>query len=174
MKTVLWSIGMFVLLIAIPLGAEAQFPTPKPRPVAAENVAQAAPPASPPVVVSAPTQAAATSSPWTQSDVLQWIWTALGTIITGLFGKQVVWPSQSKPAEFQPPRSVTDLLNKIGDPATRKAIDEHLLTIVQSGIPGGLLQAGASAVPGVGPILVQLEPGVRRMVEDILAKRAAP
>lgn len=174
MRNLMWcltAVAIFVGCLAVDaqFSTRAQFPTP--RPAATEAVAPMPVPPIPlaSVATSTPVQAAAPSTGWTQSDILQWIWTALGTLVTGLVGKQVLWPSQAK-SDTAPPKTVTDLLAKF-DPATRKQMDSYLLQVIQSGLPGLAVQAGASAVPGVGPVIAALEPTLRKIVTEALQSR---
>lgn len=176
MKTFLWSIGMFVLLIVLPLAAEAQFP--KPRPAAVETpIAQAPAPPIPtaPVATSAPAQAAATSS-WSFWDIIATIGVALAGVFVGNQTKQTWWPSRQNAGgglpSLAPPKNITDLLGRFADPAKRKEMDEYLLQIVQSGLPGELVKAGLGAVPGIGAVASPLEAVIRKAVIDELARRA--
>lgn len=50
-------------------------------------------------------------------------------------------------------------------------LDAALLRAVQSGVPGTLIQSGASLIPGVGPAAAGLEPLLRQAVIDILQRQ---
>lgn len=184
MKLPLW-IASALMLFALPFVAEiavAQFPPPPARSTSAPQATQqAAPPAVavPPSVAVSP--AAPAAAGWTQDDFLKWLAAAIGTIATAIFGKNSFWPkpapaapaSPATPVMFQPATSVSELLSRIQDPAKRKEADELMLQLVLSGLPGMFVQAGLSAIPNVGPTLAQLEPALRRIIEDVLAKRGA-
>lgn len=174
-----WTLGAFALL-ALPFATEvavAQFPPPPAKPPATAPDFGRHDIAPPVVVAPAPSQAAPAApagSTWSFGDVLATIVTCLLTLIAGNQTKQTWWPSKAPAPGAAPslPANITDLLGRFKG-ADRKAMDEYLLQVVMSGLPGQLLQGVASTVPGVGPTLAQLEPALRNIVEDVLRKRAA-
>lgn len=123
-------------------------PQPQPQPQATQPVQ--------PVVVTA----AAPASMW--GDAIQGIWALLGTIITALLGK----------IAFKPPAipTATPVIDAT-HPDFHAAIDQALLRLVQTGLPGQALQTGLGLVPGVGGLAGALEPMLRKVVTDVLERK---
>jgi hypothetical protein len=171
-------IGLLILgFCFISYSAGAQYPpTPKSRPNAAPQVTQEtvqtpavpapAQVASPAVVVAAPT---------TLEDGRAWINTGLLGLLTTIGGWIAARGVKTNAPGITVPNGVTDVLKAIKDPDARKALDQRLLDIVQTGISGKAIQFGAGLIPAPGAVaaVTTLQPYIHAIVEDILAKRAA-
>ncbi len=138
--------------------------------------ATGAAPAAPSIVVAAP-------EPGNLSNILTAINAALLAAIAGLLGfkkSTAATPAASTAASAAAPTDivgiVTSLLHTKGaiqDPAARAAIDQALLGVIRSGMPGAAISAVGGLVPGAGPIISMAEPELRALVEQILAQRLA-
>jgi hypothetical protein len=187
MKNLLWFCTALALL-TIPFAAEAQFP--KPRPASAPQNTQAeiqapAPTviqAAPPVVnVAAPNVAVSPQLvapvPSGLEEIKSWLNTIFGGLIAALLAKIGFKPAAPPVvvagAVSDPVNVLMALKDKVTDPAMRARIDETLLTVVGTGIPGKFVQAGLGAVPVAGPLLSGVEPLLRDAFTNFLKDRLA-
>lgn len=162
-----------VLCLAPTLAIAKDVPLPRPSPIrmaALPSIAQTAVNPDPFKVNPQPqtTQPTVVVAPAPQSDIISYIWAALGAIITGLLGK----------IAFKPPAlpSSTPVVDP-SHPDIRDAIDRAVLKAIETGLPGQLVRTGLGAIPGVGGLAAQLEPVIRRVVTDVIEQRlgeAAP
>lgn len=175
MKNLLWFLTAFALF-AIPMAASAQFPKPRPAAAPAQAApAEAAAPAPPPAGTVAPpvVNAQVSLPPATGMDELKsWLNTLFGGLIAALLAKIGFRPSAPVAAGAPAmPAGVATVLTKLNDPSTLAGLEAIGLKVVQTGIPGQLLQSGASLIPGVGPFAAQLEPMLRKIVIDALSAK---
>ena len=123
-----------------------------------------------PIVV----HSAAPSSPL-GSGLIEWIWTALGGGGILAMLKNAFMPTKQANIDLSS-NKIVDIFNAIlhqnssviDDPNIRQVVDKLLLQVVQSGVPGQAIQAGASLIPGVGPLAATIEPIVRQKVIELL------
>lgn len=185
MKQSTWIMSA-VLLLGLVGAADAQFPTRKASPPAATQAAPAAesaqapaPPVAlpPPVVNVAPptvnvTPQVSLPPPTTMDELKSWLLVTFSGLIATFFGKMAFFPSvatSSPTGGGSPtvPAGVAAVLSKLRDPDTLAGLEAVGLRVVQSGIPGSLIQAGAGAVGG-GAIAAIVEPIVRQKVIEVL------
>jgi hypothetical protein len=148
-----------VALFILPFAAEAQFKPPMPRP---SPQAQAQPAPAPvqaePREIVVPAPQVTVQAP-EKSDFFNWIFTAIGTALTGILGFQVFRGEGRGLARLTP--------------EARAAIDQAALTGIQSGVPGQALQAAAGLIPGLAGIAAIVEPMARRAAAEMVAQRLA-
>ncbi len=160
-----------IVLTTHAAGAQATNPDPFNR----ERVGQGTTTTPVPVVVTAP---ATPAEPGLQS----WIHTALLAIIAAIGGKLAfklpAMPGGSNVGASKINDIVAAALNPanagsiLKDHDLKASVDVAMLKAIQSGIPGQALQTGLSFIPGAGPIAANLEPMLRKIVEDVLEQRA--
>lgn len=170
MKQSTWIISA-VLLLGLVGAADAQFPTkkaagsaPAPTAPAVEAVAPAPPPVvnvAPPVVNVAPQ--VSLPAPSTLDEVKSWLTVVFGGLIAAFLAKIGFKPAVATSTPASVPAGVTTILTKLKDPDTLAGLEALGLKIVQSGVPGTLIQGGAGLVGG-GAIASVLEPMVRQAV----------
>lgn len=178
MKQSTWIMSA-VLLLGLVGAADAQFPTKKaaaPAPTQTAptaSVAPAPPPAvtvPPPVVNVAPQ--VSLPAPSTLDEIKSWLMVTFGGLISLFFGKMAFFPSvatSSPTGGGSPtiPAGVAAVLTKLRDPDTLAGLEAIGLKVVQSGVPGTLIQSGAGLVGG-GAIASIVEPIVRQKVIEAL------
>jgi len=185
---------LVLVLCLIPTLAEASVPLPRPSPLRSAlayvvpytELAQVAVnpdpfkvnppvvvPTPPPVVtpVVTPAPVVVTTQPTTfQGEILQWIWAALGALITGLLGK-IAFKPPALPGAVSAPTAPAIAAAVVDQPGFRDNIERALLKAVESGIPGRIVQTGLGTIPVVGGLAGNLEPLIRKIVLDTLRKR---
>lgn len=137
-----------------------------------------------PAVVAAPNAPIVVAAPPPNglTEILAGINAAFLALIAGLLGFKKTTPATATATAGMTPVTdtssiaaiVTSLLHTKGsiqDPTTRTAIDQALLGIIQSGIPGSALTTAAGLIPGAAPVASVLEPIVRNIVEQALEAR---
>lgn len=181
MKNLLWFLTA-ITLFAIPMAASAQFPK---RPAAAAPAqtapAEAVAPAPPPVVNVAPPTVNVTPQvslpPATMLDEIKsWLLVMFGGLIAFFQAKGQIKPAAVPlvaPGAATEPTTATGLLKTIQDPGLRAQADQAILTVIRSGIPGMGVTAAAGLIPGVGGLIGQGEPLLRKLVDDAVSARLA-
>jgi len=122
------------------------------------------------------------AAPPASNDILGYIWAAIASVFTAIFGK-IAFKPPALPGTAAPIDSgkVTDIVTAVlhpsgtsilSDPNLRATVDAALLKAVQSGLPGQALQSGLSLIPGAGPFATTLEPILRNIVIQALQKQA--
>ena len=179
MNNIRWFLGAF-LILAFVGAADAQFP--RPRQAQATDTVAPVVNVSPPVVNVAPpavnvSPQVSLAPPGTMDEIKSWLTTTFWGIIAMAFGKVAfagVKTATVTPTSGGSP-SVDMLLRlreKITDPDLRAGVDNTLLQVIQTGIPGMAIQSGLSLIPGVGPVASRFEPMIRNVVVDVLRQRA--
>lgn len=126
--------------------------------------------------------------PAAHDGILSYIQTAIMALLTAIFGKLAFKLPSLPAAPGAAPASSGDASTSqislalkaalhpsgtsiISDPALRTKVDQALLQIIQSGLPGSAIQTGISLIPGAGAIGGLVEPLVRKAVEAALEAR---
>lgn len=164
-----------VLMLGLVGVADAQFPKEPKRP-AATQVAPTAEiaPAPPPVVNVAPptvnvTPQVSLPAPSMMDEIKSWLTTIFGGLIALFLAKIGFKPAvaTSTPALPGVPAGVSVVLSKLKDPDTLAGLEAIGLRVVQSGVPGTVIQGLAGAAGG-GAIAAVIEPLVRQRVIEAL------
>lgn len=138
--------------VVVPIPAQPQRPA---RITPAEETVAQAPQPIPPITVQVPPQPApqvtVTAPP--RSEMFDWIWSGLLGLIAVIFGTKT-W------GEWR-----AGVRGRLDDPAVKAAIDERIISVLESGVPGGVF---SKLVPG-GAFA---EPFLRRMLVEVLEGRA--
>jgi hypothetical protein len=170
-----------LVLSLVPILAEAkakEVPLPRPHPIRVTQIAaipvaqvvnpdpfkvnpQPAPAPQPtPVIVTTPVP----PPPTLQSEILQWVWAAIGALFTAILGKFAIKPP-----------AIPGVATKIdaSHPDIRNLVDQALIKAIETGVPGGLVRTGLGAIPVVGGAAGLAEPLIRKIVLAELRKRTA-
>lgn len=159
--------------------AQAPQTNPDPFNVKRADVAPTSPQGMAPIIVTPPAA---------HEGILSYIQTAIMALLTAIFGKLVfklpslpATPGAAPASSGDASTSQISLALKaalhpsgtsiISDPVLRTKVDQALLQIIQSGLPGSAIQTGISLIPGAGAIGGIVEPLVRKAVEAALEAR---